>query len=95
MPQLLKPTCLEPVLRNKRSHRNEKPVHHNEEWPRLSAAGEGLHAAMKDSRQPKIKVNKINTLKKHTLYKWGLIKDKEKRSVFKQNSNDAHSPLRI
>ena len=30
-PQLLKPTCLEPVLRNKRSHRNEKPAHRNEE----------------------------------------------------------------
>ena len=30
-PQLLKPTCLEPVLHNKRSHRNEKPVHRNEE----------------------------------------------------------------
>ena len=29
--QLLKPTHLEPVLRNKRSHLNEKPVHHNEE----------------------------------------------------------------
>ena len=31
VPQLLKPTCLEPVLRNKRSHRNEKPVHRNKE----------------------------------------------------------------
>ena len=30
-PQLLKPVRLEPVLRNKRSHRNEKPAHHNEE----------------------------------------------------------------
>ena len=30
-PQLLKPTVLEPTLRNKRSHRSEKPVHHNEE----------------------------------------------------------------
>ena len=30
-PQLLKPTCLEPMLRNKRSHRNEKPAHRNEE----------------------------------------------------------------
>ena len=29
-PQLLKPTCLEPMLRNKRSHRNEKPAHGNE-----------------------------------------------------------------
>ena len=25
------PTCLEPVLHNKRSHCNEKPAHHNEE----------------------------------------------------------------
>ena len=30
-PQLLKPTCLEPVLRNKRSHRNKKPAHRNEQ----------------------------------------------------------------
>ena len=29
--QLLKPACLEPVLCNKRSHRNEKPMHRNEE----------------------------------------------------------------
>ena len=31
MPQLLKPACLEPVLRNKRSHCNEKATYHNEE----------------------------------------------------------------
>ena len=31
VPQLLKPVRLEPVLRNKRSHRNEKPAHRNEE----------------------------------------------------------------
>ena len=31
VPQLLKPTRLEPVLCNKRSHRNEKPAHCNEE----------------------------------------------------------------
>ena len=31
VPQLLKPERLEPVLRNKRSHRNEKPVHRKEE----------------------------------------------------------------
>ena len=34
-PQLLKPACLEPVLCNKRSHYNEKPTHHNKEYPRL------------------------------------------------------------
>ena len=31
VPQLLKPTCLEPVLHNERSHGNEKPAHCNEE----------------------------------------------------------------
>ena len=31
VPQILKPARLEPVLRNKRSHRNEKRAHHNEE----------------------------------------------------------------
>ena len=31
MPQLLKSTCLESVLRNKRSHRKEKPAHCSED----------------------------------------------------------------
>ena len=31
VPQLLKPMRLEPVVRNKRSHHNEKPAHHNDE----------------------------------------------------------------
>ena len=30
-PQLLKPACPEPMLHNKRSHRNEKPMNRNEE----------------------------------------------------------------
>ena len=34
VPQLLKPARLEPVLRNKRSHRSEKPLHGNEAYPR-------------------------------------------------------------
>ena len=43
VPQLLKPTSLEPVLRNKRSHRNEKPAHrikekvHAQQWRPNSA----------------------------------------------------------
>ena len=45
--QLLKTTCLEPVLRNKRSHPNEKPTHHNQEWPSLIATRESLRTAMK------------------------------------------------
>ena len=31
VPQLLKPARLENVFHNKRSHRNEKPAHRNEE----------------------------------------------------------------
>ena len=34
VPQLLKPTHLEPMLCNKRSHHNEKPAHRNESSPR-------------------------------------------------------------
>ena len=45
VPQLLKPMHLEPVLRNGRGCRNEKPAHHNEQWPLLAATGEsGLRA---------------------------------------------------
>ncbi|KAJ8784376.1 hypothetical protein J1605_008309 [Eschrichtius robustus] len=46
-PQLLKPTRLEPVLRNKRSHRNEKPTHRNEvtspvvQWLRIRLPMQG------------------------------------------------------
>ena len=35
VPQLLKPMRLEPVLLNKRSHRNEKPSPHTKSGPRL------------------------------------------------------------
>ena len=45
--QLLKPTHLEPVLHNKRSHRNEKPSHHNKEQPPLTATRESPRAATK------------------------------------------------
>ena len=47
VPQLLKPTHLEPMLRNKRSHRNEKHAHCNEEQPPLAATRESPRAAMK------------------------------------------------
>ena len=38
--------ALEPVLRNKRSHCNEKPAHHNKK-PQLARARESLHPARK------------------------------------------------
>ena len=51
--QLLKPARLEPVLRNKRSHRNKKPAHRNEEEPPLAATREGLRTATKTQRRKK------------------------------------------
>ena len=45
MLQLLKPTCLEPMLRS-----NEKPMHLNEEKPPLAATRESPHPAMKTQR---------------------------------------------
>ena len=48
--QLLTPACLEPVLRSKGSHSNEKPAHCKEEKPRLTKAGESLRVATKTQR---------------------------------------------
>ena len=56
VPQLLKPTHLEPMLHNKRSHRNEKLAHHNEEQPPLTATRESPHTATKTQRSQKKKV---------------------------------------
>ena len=55
MPQLLKPTHLEPVLCNKRSHCNEKPVHHNKERPPPSPQ---LEKACTQQRRPNAAKNK-------------------------------------
>ena len=44
--ELLKPYyCPKPVLCSKRSHRNAKPVHRNEEQPPLTTTRESPHAA--------------------------------------------------
>ena len=51
--QLLKPMHLEPVLRNKRSHRNEKPVHRNEEQPPLTTTRESPRVTTKTQRSQK------------------------------------------
>ena len=45
--QLLKSKCLEPVLCNKRSHHNEKPVHCNWRVAPTDATRESLPTAMK------------------------------------------------
>ena len=40
-PQLPEPLSLEPMLRNRRRHHNEKPSHRNKEEPRFASAREG------------------------------------------------------
>ena len=52
MPQLLKPARLEPV-RHKRSRRNERAPHRDEEWPRLTGTRESLRTAAKTQRSQK------------------------------------------
>ena len=51
--KLLKPTCLDPVLHNKRGHRNEKPEHCNEEWPLLATVRESLFKTVKTQHSQK------------------------------------------
>ena len=46
------------MLHNKRSHRNEKPAHHNEEQPRLAATRESPRAATKTQHSQKLKKKK-------------------------------------
>ena len=63
--QILKPVRLEPVLHNKRSHRDEKPAHCNEEYPRLATTRESLRAAtMTQCSQKKKKKRKDVTHKR-------------------------------
>ena len=45
VPQLLKPTRLEPVLRSEGGHRGGRPARRGEEWPSLASAGGSLRAA--------------------------------------------------
>ena len=45
--QLLRAVCLEPVLRNKSSHRREKPAHRIKGWPPLAATTESPSTAAK------------------------------------------------
>ena len=47
VPQLLKPTHLEPALCNERSHQNEKPMHHKKEYSLLTATRESTTGSHK------------------------------------------------
>ena len=47
------PARLEPVLRNKRGHSNERPVHRNEEWPPHAATRESPRTETKTQHSHK------------------------------------------
>ena len=64
-PQLLKPMRLQSVLRNKRSHCNEKPTHHNEGQPPLVATRESPRAATKTQHSQRQKKKKKLKKKMH------------------------------
>ena len=69
MPQLLKLAGLEPVLRNRRSHLNEKLVHRNEEQPLLAATRKKPTCSNKDPMQPKItNLKKFKVIIKYWIY---------------------------
>ena len=65
----------EPVLCNRRGHRDEKPAHHNQGPALLAATRESMLAAMKTPAQPKIK--KMNTILKRNKMKSEENKKKE------------------
>ena len=73
--QLLKPTLLEPVICNKRSHRNEKPMHGNEEWLPHTATTESSHMAMKTQSSQKERKKEKTTMRYYlTLLRMAIIK---------------------
>ena len=50
---IAEPARLEPVLRNKRDHDSERPVHHDEEGPLLAATGESPRTETKTQHSHK------------------------------------------
>ena len=56
----MKPMHLEPALRNKRSHRKDKPRHCNKEQPLLAATTESPCRAVKTQHCPRKKNDPIN-----------------------------------
>ena len=50
---ITEPACLEPVLRNRRGHDGERPVHHDKEWPPLAATRESPRTETKTQHRHK------------------------------------------
>ena len=79
VPQLLKPVSLEPMLHNKRSHCNEKPMHRNKEQPPLAATRESPRAATKTQCSQKKKKKYIIIYNIYIIY---IIITKSRYRIF-------------
>ena len=81
VPQLLKPTHLEPALCNERSHQNEKPMHHKKEYSLLTATREsttGSHKVQFNQKKKKMVITFFVRIKKTLVAeedprKWWLL----------------------
>ena len=69
---------LEPMLCNKRSQNNEKPVQSNKEQPLFVATKESLQAAMKSQRDQKKKKNLTKRIWKRVKKLRGFIPPRAK-----------------
>ena len=69
VPKILKAARLEPVLCNKRSHCNERPVHLNEEQPLLATTRKSPVQQWKPNAAKNKLINLKNILKKEYLRK--------------------------
>ena len=75
--QLLKPRCLEPMLRNKSSHHNEKPVYCKKEYPPLTATRESLRTTTKTHHSQKRKEINKSFFKKKKIFNCLFFSEEE------------------
>ena len=66
--RITEPARLEPVLRNKRGRDNERPAHHDEEWPPLATTRESPRTETKTQHSHKL-INLKTKTKKTPLIK--------------------------
>ena len=93
MPQLLKPARLESVLHNKRSHHNEKPMHHNKDprQPKLNKINDNTlrifqpkenRCSHTHSRQNRLQAMNGNKTSKWILYTYKGVNSSRKHNCY-------------
>ena len=77
------PARLEPVLRNKRGHDSERPVHRNEEWPPLAATRGSPSTETKTQHSNQSINQSINKSLKKKKASWNIAKKKKIAIILK------------